>query len=487
MKISLLGHASIFVETSDCKFLMDPVFADPFCEGLNASCPQREIFVDRVPSFDFLIISHQHLDHFDIRTLAQLPKGVDVLVPPDKLIINTLKQLGYRNIYPLKDFDKVKCGGTTIMTTRSEVRVPEFGIVFADPLGVFWNTVDTFFTPSTIQKVRDSYPTIDFLLATWHISMETRYQANGSLEFPFELYGKLFKLYSLIEPKAIAPGACGWKYINESAWQNQIVFPVTRERFCHDYQQAFPSIGDQLFTFNPGDIIQLEGGVCTHHPASCDFARMMVDDRDCLDYDPVNVGNPLVDSNPERYDSEMLSHELTQAIETTLPEFIQANRNSLFAIHRHWSVVYQLTVTFPTGDRQWHIDFADDILQIRPGRNPLANLFTSVTASSLYSLIHRKRGWDYIWCSGEYRTFQKIYRMTAHGILHPANGEIIDPLNLQYPLQHTAGGNLATDIERWGTAANTLDDANSPGYDHSMIPLGSLYVKRRKDLASHQV
>lgn len=59
-----------------------------------------------------------------------------------------------------------------MMTTRSEIKVPEFGIVIADNSGVFWNTVDTFFAPKTIEKVRKSFPEIDFLLTTWHISLE---------------------------------------------------------------------------------------------------------------------------------------------------------------------------------------------------------------------------------------------------------------------------------------------------------------------------
>lgn len=84
-----------------------------------------------------MVISHQHLDHFDIRTLASLPKNVDVLIPQDKLIAESLVQLGYKSIYPLREFDKVRIGSTVLMTTRSEVRVPEFGMVFADSSGVF--------------------------------------------------------------------------------------------------------------------------------------------------------------------------------------------------------------------------------------------------------------------------------------------------------------------------------------------------------------
>ncbi len=85
-----------------------------------------------------------------MRSLAYLPKTVDVLIPKDKLIEDCLRKLGYSRIYPLSDFSKVNVGSTTMMTTRSDIPVPEFGMVFADDTGVFWNAVDSLFSPQTI-------------------------------------------------------------------------------------------------------------------------------------------------------------------------------------------------------------------------------------------------------------------------------------------------------------------------------------------------
>jgi len=137
MEIHMIGHASIFVETQDCKILIDPVLWGSFSEGIEDVCPRREVIHERLPEFDLLIISHRHLDHFDIRSLAYLPKTVDILISKDKLLETCLRKLGYSQIYPLEDFSKVKVGSTSLLTTRSENRVPEYGIVIADPSGVF--------------------------------------------------------------------------------------------------------------------------------------------------------------------------------------------------------------------------------------------------------------------------------------------------------------------------------------------------------------
>lgn len=476
MKIHMLGHASIVVETQDCRILMDPVLWDPFCEGLNESCPQRNVFPEQLAALDVLIISHQHLDHFDIRSLAYLPKQVDVFIPHDPLIQDCLHQLGYRHVYPLSDFTTVKFGSTSLTTTRSEIPVPEFGVVFADPSGIFWNTVDTLFAPSTIQAIRQTYPTIDFLLATWMVSMEGRYQSNQPLAFPFELYGSLFNLMSLIEPKAIAPGAQGFKYVGSSAWQNQVVFPVSRERFCHDLKTAFPELESTIFCLDPGDVLTLEKGKSTHQVGQSHYVTMTVDDRECVEFSPVKAGNPLIDTNPDGYELTLMSQVIEEELTVHLPEFIHRHRHSLFRQHCIWNVIYEIEVVFPDGAKRWWFDFSKDLIQTQLGRQPLANLLTCVTASDLYSLMVRDRDWDYLYCSGNFRTFHTVYSMTRLGISSAEGVAIPDPVQIKFPSGHVAGNNLHQAIAQWATPNASPAPEQEDG---SMIKLGNLLIKRR--------
>ena len=219
---------------------------------------------EQIPEFDLLIISHQHLDHFDIRSLAYLPKTVTVLIPKDKLLETCLRKLGYSQIYHLSDFSEVNLGSTRLIATRSENRVPEYGIVFADESGVCWNQVDTVVSLDTIRFVKSRYPQVDLLLATWQPMLEVNYQNNYSLSFPYSQYNELLEKISLIQPKAIAPGANGVKFINGSSWLNQIVFPVTQEQFCKDVKMVYPEIGENVFTFDPGDILAFKNSEFSH-------------------------------------------------------------------------------------------------------------------------------------------------------------------------------------------------------------------------------
>jgi len=479
MQIYMVGHASIFVEMQDCKILMDPVLWDPHAEGIEDVCPKREVLHEQLPEFDLLIISHRHLDHFDIRSLAHLPKTVDVLIPKDKLIDACLRRLGYSQIYHLSDFSEVKLGSSSLLVTRSENRVPEFGIVFADDSGACWNQVDTVVSLDTIRFVKSHHPQIDLLLATWQPMLEVSYQTNQSLSFPYSEYNSLLEKINLIQPQAVAPGANGFKLINVSSWLNQITFPVTREQFCKDVKIAYPEVRENVFAFDPGDIIAFKNGEFSYLKQMCQFVKMIEDDRASLDFSPTDVGNNLIDSNPDEYDIDEMSKAINEEICLNLPKFLMKRGDSLFLEHRRWQVIYQLKVVFPTSISQWFFDFSKENIEAISGRNPLANLFTSITASSLYSLLKQIRGWDYVSLGGNCRSFRKIYMPTKYGITRPQETAIQDPLDLRFPSQETFESARHQEVEKWGQGDS--NNSASPQSNTYMMKLGNHLVRRLKE------
>jgi hypothetical protein len=458
MEIHMIGHASIFVKTEDCGILMDPVLWDPHQEGLFDVSPKREVIHENLPKYEFLIISHKHQDHFDLRTLAYLRKDVDVFIPQDPLIEKCLRQLGYKKIYPLKEFSEVKLGTTRIGTTRSENPVPEFGVVIADSEGTFWNHVDTVVRPPIIDLLLDRYSQIDFLLATWQHLMELSYQMNRPLSFPFDDYGKLLNNISLIKPGAMAPGANGFKYVNGSSWLNRVVFPVTREQFCSDAVKACPSLKGNVFTLDPGDVLQLTNGRPKYYPGSSNFVRMLRDDRDELDFLPVKIGDDLVDHNPNNEPLENIRSTVFEELETKLPAFLDRHR-SAFSEHRRWGVIYQLEVVFPDGSQKWFIDFSEETPKVHSGRNPQANSFALITASGLYALITGQQGWDYVMLGGYYRRYNKVYAVTPLGILQPEASLLIDLLELRFPYLQLLESFLSRETEKWLKFYSTTDAA----------------------------
>lgn len=234
MEIHMIGHASLFIRTSNLSILMDPVLWDPHQEGLFDINPKREVLHDKIPPVNLIILSHRHLDHFDIRSLASLPKHAPVLIPKDQLLENYLRKLGFAKIQQLKDFTEVTIGKTTLFTTRSENNVPEYGIIFKDESGVFWNQVDSVVSPKTVETVLSRFPQLDFVLASWQPMLETNFQTNGGLPFPYARYGEVLYNLGLASPRALAPGANAFCFTRSAAWMNHVVFPVSKARFLHD-------------------------------------------------------------------------------------------------------------------------------------------------------------------------------------------------------------------------------------------------------------
>jgi L-ascorbate metabolism protein UlaG (beta-lactamase superfamily) len=68
VKVTLLGHATVLVETGPMRILMDPVLQDPFENGMVVSCPKRVIDLDRLGPIDVVVLSHRHPDHLSVES-----------------------------------------------------------------------------------------------------------------------------------------------------------------------------------------------------------------------------------------------------------------------------------------------------------------------------------------------------------------------------------------------------------------------------------
>ncbi|MEE1550749.1 MAG: MBL fold metallo-hydrolase, partial [Nitrospinaceae bacterium] len=67
-----VGHACLLIQSKNCTMLTDPIWFDPHWEEINVLCPSIVLDFEKIPQVDILNISHIHMDHFDVRTLAYL-------------------------------------------------------------------------------------------------------------------------------------------------------------------------------------------------------------------------------------------------------------------------------------------------------------------------------------------------------------------------------------------------------------------------------
>jgi Beta-lactamase superfamily domain len=432
MKVHFIGHASLLIEADGVTILMDPVFFDPNYEGTNVMCPQREVGLTQLPHYDVIVVSHRHLDHFDVRTLASLDRHSIVVIPDgDPLLDDAIRRLGFEQRIRLCDRQTFAFGGATLITTPSNANVREFGLVVRDSTATIWNQVDTQIDGTIACGVAEDYGPIDLLLATWQPLLESEALTNETTSFPYERYFKLLRNAQLVYPRSIVPSACGFKYTGEGEWLNKFVFPASREMFARDVSALAPDT--LVLSPNPGDTVDVHRGAgATLNRSASPFVRMVRDDTADTTFDPTGATPALTDSNPRSYPEEEMLRTVQDFFESTLIPVVTASlhQKRIAYEYQRLNIVYQLDVVFPSRTYSWCIDFGRD-LSLAPGPSAVAHLRSRITASVLTDLITGNCSANYVFGGGLYRWSQRVYAVERHGMYRwtPASEHaVLDPL-----------------------------------------------------------
>jgi hypothetical protein len=409
---------------------MDPVLIDPHQEGKLAIFPEREVHWEHLPAMELLILSHHHLDHFDVRTLARLPRHVQVTIPPSSLLEKSLRQLGYESVQQITPGTWIELNDVRLLFTPSAVSFPECGLLIQDRDGIFWNQVDSVLTLKHVDLVMAMAGKIDLLLSTWQPMLETAFQDNESLQFPTAQYAQLLANVARVRPGALAPGANGFQYLGDSAWLNHIVFPQSRERFLRDVTAMLPELESKTFAFDPGDVLEMTATEVRKFAGQSRFVSSAPRDPFALEFRPGTAQRPLTSAAGPLTDAD---HNLVAGFcEQTLPRFM-AEHPVLFGSHRQWGVVFQLEIAFPDRSEYWSIDFSDQSPEWQRERNPSATMFCGVTASGLASVLKGRHTWEGLYLSGEFYQHHRIYGVWRNGVVFPNRLDVTNPLIDMYP------------------------------------------------------
>lgn len=79
------GHSSYLLQTSGIRFLIDPVLsshASPISFFGKAFKGTSVYTADDIPYIDYLLITHDHYDHLDYKTLTALRNKIDIIICP---------------------------------------------------------------------------------------------------------------------------------------------------------------------------------------------------------------------------------------------------------------------------------------------------------------------------------------------------------------------------------------------------------------------
>jgi len=414
MRVTLLGHASLLIETSDLTVLTDPTFGDIELDGIAEFCPRRALDVTALPDIDLIYISHLHTDHFDIDSLAHLRNKVEtVIAPNDPFVLDGLAQLGFETIQPIKDGQALRFGETRLLITPSRFKVPEHGLLVSDPDAVVWNQVDTLCEPEWLPNLRTEQ--IDLHIANFSPLSWYHVLVNGPSSFPHDVYREQFEVIRAARAKLIVPGSSGLKFRAPYEHMNRYWFPVRHERFAEDIRRA---LGTETAVLNPGDVVEIIDHVPkVHRQAAHALVRATDASTDAFHFNPTSTLPALIDHNQLAAALPDLDTAVTEVLGKIAASLADPRKISLLERIRPWNVRMQISVQFPDRVQEWTIDFSSSAPVVRQGKAIDANYFFEATASGLHD-VERGLAWDRFFYF-EHRAFHTVYMVRAEGVFTP--------------------------------------------------------------------
>lgn len=445
MKITMLGHASVLVEMNGATCLMDPVFVDPFEDDAVTFCPKRSIFPDRLPSLDTLVISHRHPDHFDIASLAQLPRDCDVICPADPLIVYALEKLGFFRIHPVHPMGEILSEQFELFPTQSEVQsLREFGMVFKDSTGTFWNQVDTFPSQETIRRIVHRFGKIDLHFAMY-ASQNFDFFDSRVTTFPVENHRKNLETVLQIHPRMVVPASAGFRFCDNHDWLNAFLFPISRLRFLEDLTHLAPDIETQIV--NPGDVLIIDRDGVQYHSGASEIAVMEEEDTERINYNPTALIPVLKDPNPSDYSRDHLHNRSKRFIIEGIGAYVRDGLRSgdaVIGLYRQHRVRYAIAIVFPDDVvDNYCFDFRDETMRLLEGTaaSHEADLTHKIAASALVGWIERKKSFYYVRAYS--RRYETVYQVCeSDGQVHLEAVHLPDLL-MHYLLNAAPGSEFA--------------------------------------------
>ena len=449
LKVTLVGHASLLIQSAETTILTDPVWFDYLWEEINVLCPSIELEKNKVPPIDVLILSHRHQDHFDVRTLAYLARDdspikpdAAILAPNDAILLDVLKELEFANVRVMADFEAIQIGDATITPTASlnqsstsKDYYPEHGLLVSDKDVTLWNQVDSIVSPEIIQHMRDQYGPPDLMHSRFLPLLEGNFSYNKPLDLPFEEYCSFLNIIRTLAPKFVVPGSAAFRYRDEMTFLNQYSFPITQDQFLRDLTAFWPEA--RASEFLNGDVAHVSPDGVRIEKQGSDFVRIREDDSNLLAFKPVmevpRIRTCTVDT--EKYDREITAVRNFIENEFTL----RLAKSEMLEAWKHWQVAYQLEVFGQEGSEIWNIDFGQDGINIQKAEPGKTNLYEGIASSELFALIENKTSWDYVTLCGNYRTFNNIYRVTEGSFeFNPSEKMncVFEPLMEAFPWDH---------------------------------------------------
>ena len=265
MKITLVSHASLLVETNGIRLLTDPWYSgEIYCRAWELCPPPPAL--PHFSRLDALFISHAHPDHYHIPTLEciRAARGTDLPIFVAKffhgVIARDLRQMGFKRVIEMRPGHEFSPFPNVRFFSQQYRMDDSLLVMRGDGDETLVNINDTPLRGSTLSDLRSRYPNPEYCAAQFAIAQGYQYCYDDIVpDFNRnDLLRRFESFAAALEPRRMIPFA---SYV----------------RFCHQdnahmnrhkmtLEELLRVTTTRLTVLYPGDSI--ECGRVSHDPAN---------------------------------------------------------------------------------------------------------------------------------------------------------------------------------------------------------------------------
>lgn len=492
MRVTIFGHAALYIETSDQRILLDPFFSDNLVEGALVFNPSRRFDLGKLPTPTMLVVTHGHFDHFHPASLESVSRDLPVITANDPPLIAALTEAGFSQIIVCHPWDAIQIGDTELIATPSDHEEEEVGLLIRNQGCSFWHMADSEVSVATGDRLVQHFGNIDLISAKHQPSVRPMIGYLRNMGATFDKVEVLTWLETACRcnPGLVFPYASGICFSDRHAWFNRYAFPLTPEEVVSLLQQRLGS-SERATTVLPGDVIELrQGELPQKHLQASPFVQM--ESSFPMQWEPIDTRTLCGLTNPNERPKlqQALEAFLSGPLALWLQRKIEQGNNAL-SIFQSEQIIWQLIVHTRENERlTYFIDFRSQNFVAALGEHPEANFFTHISGQTLYEVLQEDVEGLVFWLTGSVRSYEKVMgvkdgRFYYLQLPKLPQDHLCDPLT--YYLRHFGTGALSPNEPEIADVELDLSEYSLAQHSqNSTEPLSDLEVLMRQG-GNHRV
>lgn len=152
MKVTYVGHATVLIELGGVNILTDPWFTGGPFVLRRKKLPGIE--QEELPRIDLILLSHEHFDHLDKRSLQGMKKNCTVIAHAG--LRKSIEKIGFTDIRGLKAWETIEVGSLNITAVPADHSRYSLGFIIENDHSVYF-AGDTMLIPEDFKRIGETF------------------------------------------------------------------------------------------------------------------------------------------------------------------------------------------------------------------------------------------------------------------------------------------------------------------------------------------